>query len=75
MAEVVWLIGLFKELTIDLPLPMPMYCDSKLAIQIAANTVFDELNKYIDIDYHFIQGEDSTWIGQEFLLSFSITIG
>lgn len=29
VAEVVWIIGLLKELPIDLPLPMPMYCDRK----------------------------------------------
>ncbi|XP_070022540.1 uncharacterized mitochondrial protein AtMg00810-like [Nicotiana sylvestris] len=37
MAEVIRIIGLFKELSIDLQLPVSLFCDSKSAIQIAAN--------------------------------------
>ncbi|XP_019266375.1 PREDICTED: uncharacterized protein LOC109243831 [Nicotiana attenuata] len=44
VAEIVWLIGLFN----------PLYCDSKSAMQIAANPVFHERTKHIDIDCHFI---------------------
>lgn len=43
MAEVTGLIGLFKELS--LPLALPVHCDSNPAIQIASNLVFHERTK------------------------------
>jgi len=54
-AEVTWLIGLYKELGVSLTLPIKMVCDSKAAIQIAANLIFHERTKHIDIDCHFVR--------------------
>ena len=42
VAEIIWLTGLFKELGVQVKLPVPIYSDSKSAIQIAANPVFHE---------------------------------
>jgi len=53
--EIVWLIGQFKELGVQMKMPVPIYSDSKSAIQIAANPVFHERTKHIDIDCHFIR--------------------
>ncbi|XP_019260263.1 PREDICTED: uncharacterized protein LOC109238284 [Nicotiana attenuata] len=55
VAEIIWLVGLFNELGVSLTLPIPLYCDSKFAMQIAANPVFHERTKHIDIDCHFIR--------------------
>ena len=55
VAEVVWLVGLFKELGVQVKMHVPTYTDSKLALQIAVNPVFHERTKHIDIDYHFIR--------------------
>lgn len=55
VAEIIWLTGLFKELGVQVKLPVPIYSDSKSAIQIAANPVFHERTKHIDIDCHFIR--------------------
>ncbi|XP_019234627.1 PREDICTED: uncharacterized protein LOC109215067 [Nicotiana attenuata] len=42
VVEIVWLVGLFKELGVDITLPVPLHCDSKAAIQIAAHPIFHE---------------------------------
>lgn len=55
VAELTWLTGLFKELGITIIQPIDLYCDSKAAIQIAANPIFQERTKHIDIDCHFIR--------------------
>lgn len=55
VAEVIWLIGMLRELGIEMKLPVKLYCDSKASLQIAANPVFHERTKHIDIDCHFIR--------------------
>ncbi|WMV25785.1 hypothetical protein MTR67_019170 [Solanum verrucosum] len=52
-AKVVWLTGLFKELGVELVTPVPLFTDSKSALQIAANPVFHERTKYLEIVCHF----------------------
>ncbi|XP_049382826.1 secreted RxLR effector protein 161-like [Solanum stenotomum] len=53
VAEVTWCIGLYKELGVDIKQPVNLLCDSKAAIQIAANPIFHERTKHFDIDCHF----------------------
>ncbi|XP_019267480.1 PREDICTED: uncharacterized protein LOC109244791 [Nicotiana attenuata] len=45
-AEVTWMIGLFKELGVKIQQPISLICDSKAAIQIAANPIFRERTKH-----------------------------
>lgn len=54
-AKVVWVTNLFKELGVNVDRPTVIHCDSKAAIQIAANPVFHERTKHIEIDCHFIR--------------------
>ena len=54
-AEIVWVNNLFHELEVKLTGPATIFCDSKAAIQIAANPVFHEQTKHIEIDCHFIR--------------------
>jgi len=55
VAEVVWLVGLLKELNVVVITPVKLYCDSKAAMQIAANSIFHERTKHIEIDCHFVR--------------------
>ena len=55
VSELIWIIGLMKELGVNLKLPIDIYSDSKAAIQIAVNLVYHEKTKYIEIDYYFIR--------------------
>lgn len=53
-SKVTWLLGLFAELKVSTKQPVDIYCDNKAALQIAANPIFHELTKHIEID-HFIR--------------------
>nr|XP_033514035.1 uncharacterized protein LOC117278679 [Nicotiana tomentosiformis] len=55
VAELIWLYELFKEADTQIKLPIDIYCDSKSAIQIAANPLYHERTKHIEIDYHFVR--------------------
>lgn len=55
VSELVWLIGLFKELGSEIELPTNLYSDSKAALQIAANPLYHEGKKHIKIYCHFIR--------------------
>ncbi|XP_019240256.1 PREDICTED: uncharacterized protein LOC109220259, partial [Nicotiana attenuata] len=55
VAEITWLLGLFKELGVHVTSPVTIFTDSKYAIQIAENPILHERTTHIEIDYHFIQ--------------------
>ncbi|WMV34634.1 hypothetical protein MTR67_028019 [Solanum verrucosum] len=46
---------MLKEVGIEVQLPIQVYSDSKAAIQIAANPVYHQRTKHIEIDCHFIR--------------------
>ena len=54
ISEVVWMIALLKDFVFLHKRPALLYCDSKAALYIAANPVFHEITKHIEIDCHFI---------------------
>ena len=54
-SEVVWLIALLKTFGLEYNHAASLYCDSKTAIYIAANLVFHNRTKHIEIDCHFIK--------------------
>lgn len=55
IVEVVWLVGLFGKLNLQLKLPVKLFCDSKVAFQIAANPIYHERTKHIEINCHFVR--------------------
>ena len=54
-SEVVWLIALFKTFGLNHTQLAFLYCDSKAALYIAANPMYHECMKHIEIDCHFIR--------------------
>lgn len=55
VAELVWITGLLKELGVIVQLPVNLFCDNKAALQIAANPIFHERTKHVEIDCYFIR--------------------
>ncbi|KAL3379683.1 hypothetical protein AABB24_000409 [Solanum stoloniferum] len=55
VSELVWLLGMLKEVGVEVQLQVHICGDSKAAIQIAANPVYLERTKHIEIDCHFIR--------------------
>jgi hypothetical protein len=52
--ELIWLKGLLLDLGFSSSIPMTLFCDNQAAMHIAANPVFHERTKHIEVDCHFI---------------------
>lgn len=52
--ELMWLRYFLDDLRITHPMPTTVYCDNLIAIHIAANPVFHELMKHIELDCHLV---------------------
>ncbi|GKV35008.1 hypothetical protein SLEP1_g43330 [Rubroshorea leprosula] len=53
--EIIWLHSLLSTFGIQLPTPTPLYCDNRAACHIAANPVFHERTKHLEIDCHVVR--------------------
>ncbi|KAL9457543.1 hypothetical protein AB3S75_006564 [Citrus x aurantiifolia] len=55
--ELKWLKELLLTLDVEHPNPMRLYCDNQATLHIAANPMFHERTKHIEIDCHFVRDE------------------
>lgn len=55
LKELKWLKGLLQSFTLPHPAPMKLFCDSKSAIYIAANSIFHERTKHIERNCHHVR--------------------
>ncbi|KAL9437846.1 hypothetical protein AB3S75_023671 [Citrus x aurantiifolia] len=55
--ELKWLKGLLMSLGVDHSRPMHLYCDSQATLHLAANLVFHQRTKHIEVDCHFVRDE------------------
>ena len=54
-SEIVWVLKILRDLNWEQFLPVKIFCDSQAAIKIAANLVFHERTKHLEIDLHFVR--------------------
>lgn len=54
LCELKWLRRLLHDLQALVTGPILLHCDDYATIYIAANSIFHERIKYIEIDYHFV---------------------
>lgn len=53
--ELTWLSFLLRDIGTPSIKPIPLYCDNQAALHIAANPVFHERTKHIEIDCHVVR--------------------
>ncbi|TMW81219.1 hypothetical protein EJD97_011091 [Solanum chilense] len=55
VSEISWLLGVLKELNVNVIVHVKLHYDSKAAIQIGANPIFHERSKHIEINCRFVR--------------------
>lgn len=57
LCELKWIKNVLHTMGVGHRAPMNLYCDSRSALHIAANPVFHERTKHVELDCHFIRDD------------------
>ncbi|XP_073138274.1 secreted RxLR effector protein 161-like [Henckelia pumila] len=52
--EIVWIVGILKDMGVKIKTPVILHCDNKAVMQIV-NPLFHERTKHIEIDCHLVR--------------------
>ncbi|CAL1405320.1 unnamed protein product [Linum trigynum] len=55
VSEIIWLRWLLDDLGVKQKTATPLYCDNQAALHIAANPVFHERTKHVEMDCYFVR--------------------
>ena len=72
--ELQWLVYLLRDLRLSHNRPPVLYCDNQSALHIAANPVFHERTKHLDIDCHIVREKSQSGLMKLLPISSSMQI-
>jgi hypothetical protein len=75
VCELMYMIPLLKDFKVEHSKEALLFFDSKVAIHIAANPMYHERTKHIELDCHLVREKNTRWSDQNTTCNFPKSIG